>query len=175
MNVVLTGYRCTGKTSVGRLLAEMGGRPFLDTDELVCRRAGKTIAEIVSARGWEAFREEERSVIAEVSRLDGVVIATGGGVVLDPENIRNLKRNGRIVWLFTSAETIVERMAKDAASRENRPPLSGGAPGDEVHETLAQREEMYRQSADIVVDTDALGEREAAGAISRAMAEIFRI
>lgn len=175
MNVVLTGYRCTGKTSIGRLLAEMDGRPFLDTDELVCRRAGKTLAEIVSARGWEAFREDERSVIAEVSLLDGAVIATGGGAVLDPENIRNLRRNGWIIWLIASAATIVERMAKDPVSRENRPPLSGRPPGDEVLETLAQREMFYRQSADIVVDTDVFDEREAAVVISRAMFEIFRV
>ncbi|MCK9364671.1 MAG: shikimate kinase [Syntrophales bacterium] len=173
MNIILIGYRCTGKTSIGRLLSEMSGRPFFDTDELVCSRAGKNIAMIVADAGWAAFREKERSVIEEVSGSEGVVIATGGGAVLDPANVQCLKKNGRIIWLVASADTVSRRMEGDVASGENRPPLSGESLAEEVRKTLVQREPLYRQSADLVVDTDALAGKEVAAIIGRAFPEIF--
>jgi shikimate kinase len=169
MNVILTGYRCTGKTAVGGLLAKMSGRLFFDTDELVCRRTGKTIAGIIADEGWMAFRKEEHAVIEEVCRLDGVVIATGGGAILDPANVQCFKKNGWVIWLVASAETIRKRMENDASSRENRPPLSDKTLDEEVRESLAEREPLYRLNADMVVTTDTLDEKEAAAAIFYAM------
>jgi len=173
MNIILIGYRCTGKTSVGRRLAEMSGRPFWDTDELVCRRTGKTIAEIVVAAGWTAFRKAESAAVEEVSRREGAIIATGGGVVLDPENLQCLKKNGRVIWLTASADAIRRRMGADAASGAHRPPLSQESCDEEVRKTLAQREGFYRQSADLVVNTDALDVQETAAVIGRVFPEIF--
>jgi len=173
MNIILIGYRCTGKTAVGRLLAELSGRPFFDTDELICRRAEKTIAGIVAAGGWPAFRKEERSVIEEVSRREGVVIATGGGAVLDPVNVQCLKENGRIIWLVASADTIRKRMGDDAAGGKNRPSLSGEPLDEEVRKTLAQREPLYRRSADLVVNTDDIVVEEVAAVICSAIPETF--
>lgn len=173
MNIIFTGYRCTGKTTVGRLLAKTSGRPFFDTDDLVCLRTGKTIARIVAEGGWAAFRKEEHAVIEEVSRLEGVVIATGGGAILDPANVRCLKKNGRVVWLVASAETIRKRMENDAARGINRPSLSGETLDKEVRETLAQREPLYRQSADMGVNTDKLSQQHVVALISLALPETF--
>jgi shikimate kinase len=169
MNIILTGYRCTGKTSVGRLLATMSGRSFEDTDALICRRAGRTVANIVADEGWEAFRDRERAVIAEIASLDGMVIATGGGVVLDPENVARLKKNGMLVWLCASAATIVSRMGKDASSQDNRPSLSGLGSGEEVRRMLHRREPIYRACADMVVNTNDLSADAAAALIYRAV------
>jgi shikimate kinase len=169
MNIVLTGYRCTGKTSVGRLLAQMGGRPFLDTDELLCKHTGKTIAGIVAAEGWAAFREKERSVIEEVSRLDAVIIATGGGAVLDTENVKNLKKSGRIIWLAASADTIKKRLGGDRLSSENRPALTGAPLDEELRNTLIAREPLYRRCADMIVSTDVISEKEVAALIYRSV------
>jgi shikimate kinase len=162
MNIILTGYRCTGKTSVGRLLAEMSGFSFFDTDETVVRRRRKRIAEIVEDEGWDAFRREESSAVRELSRQRSAVIATGGGVVLDPMNVKYLKTNGFFVLLVARAETIIERMKKDG---EGRPSLSGKAVFEEVPEMLAQRESVYRRYADMIVDTEDLTEAGAASVI----------
>ena len=162
MNIILTGYRCTGKTSVGRLLAEMSGFPFFDTDEMVIRRRRKKIAEIVADEGWDAFRREESSAVRELSRQHSAVIATGGGAVLDPLNIKYLKENGFFVLLVAGAETIIERMKRDG---EGRPSLSGKAISEEVPEMLAERESVYRQNADMIVDTETLTETEVASFI----------
>jgi shikimate kinase len=169
MNIVLTGYRCTGKTSVGRLLARMSGRSFLDTDELVCLQAGKTVADIVADGGWAAFRDRERSVIEGIVSQDCMVIATGGGSVLDPANVACLKKNGMLVWLCASAATIESRMGKDSSSSDNRPSLSGLDSGEEVRRMLHQREPLYRACADMVVNTDDLSEDAAAALIYRAV------
>ncbi|MHB8829250.1 MAG: shikimate kinase [Syntrophales bacterium] len=174
MNIILIGYRCTGKTSVGRLLAEMSGRPFFDTDEQVCLRTGKTIDRIVAEAGWTAFRKEESSVIGELARLEGAVVATGGGAVLDPANAQCLKKNGRVIWLVASADTIIRRIGNDASSGENRPSLSGDPLAEEVRKTLAQREPLYRRIADLVVNTDAIAEREVSAFIGHAFPEILR-
>ncbi len=162
MNIILTGYRCTGKTSVGRLLAEMSGFPFFDTDEIIIRRRKKEISAIVADEGWDLFRREESLVIRELSLQDSAVIATGGGAVLDPLNVKYLKENGFFILLIAGAETIIERMKKDG---EGRPSLSGKAISEEVPEMLAERESVYRQNADRIVDTENLTETEVASFI----------
>lgn len=175
MNIVLTGYRCTGKTTVGRLLADMCGLVFRDTDELVCLRTGETIAETVSRRGWDAFRKEERSVIAEITREDGMVIATGGGAVLDATNVDNLRKNGKIVWLVAAADTIVARLENDPSGGKNRPSFSGEAIADEVRQTLAKREKLYRRGADMVVHTDNLPVPDVTALIYRLLSETVNL
>ncbi len=175
MNIIFTGYRCTGKTSVGRLLGKMSGRPFIDTDELVCQRTGKTIARIVAEEGWAAFRKEEHAVIEEVSRLEGVVIATGGGAILDPTNFQCLNKSGSVIWLVASADTIRKRIENDANSGKDRPSLSGATLDREVRETLAEREPLYRQSADIRVNTEKLSPEHLAALIFRALPEAFML
>ena len=91
MNIVLIGYRCCGKTSAGRSIAESLGREFIDTDEMIIEKAGCSIDEIVSGHGWEYFRRLENDIIKSVSSMENMVIATGGGVVTDAETLRILR------------------------------------------------------------------------------------
>ncbi|MBA4422509.1 MAG: shikimate kinase [Syntrophus sp. (in: bacteria)] len=153
MNIILTGYRCTGKTSVGRRLAERMGLTFYDTDELVERQTQRTIPQIVAEQGWQAFREAETAVIRDLSGADHSVIALGGGAVLDIRNVESLKKNGFFVWLFAAAETIAARMEKDVAVGAERPSLTGKPSVSETDAIMAEREPLYRSLADLAVDT----------------------
>jgi shikimate kinase len=152
MNLILIGYRACGKSCVGKRISEFLGLPFFDTDDLIQRKTGKTVREIVQERGWPAFRESERAAIGEVARLDGVVIALGGGAVMEPANAEALKGKGCFVWLQAEEETLRKRMKGDGVSAEQRPPLMVPAMGDEK-ELLARRAPVYRALADLVIDT----------------------
>jgi len=110
MNIVLIGYRCTGKTSVGRLIAHKLGRRFVDTDDLITEKSGCSINEMVKEKGWPYFRDMEKAVIKEVSAQDNLVIATGGGAVTSDINMENLKANGFIVWLDADINTVKRRL-----------------------------------------------------------------
>ena len=165
MNIVLMGYRCTGKTVAGRRLAERLGRPFYDTDQLVERQARRTISQIVAEQGWQAFREAETAVIRDLSGADHSVIALGGGAVLDIRNVESLKKNGLFVWLFAAAETIAARMERDAAGGAKRPSLTGEPSVSETHAIMAEREPLYRSLADLVVDTTRIEEEHVVEAI----------
>ncbi len=153
MRVILIGYRCTGKTSVGKVLAAMLGLPFFDTDEIVETRAGKTVAAIVAEDGWETFRVLERLVVEEVCARGDCVVAPGGGAVLDSRNRAVMKRRGTIVWLRADEGTIVARMAADGAGGGKRPALLGDDPCREVASVLREREPIYREAADYSVET----------------------
>jgi shikimate kinase len=153
MNIVLIGYRGTGKSAVGRLLADRLNLAFYDADELVENRGGQSIQEMVAAKGWEFFREREKDVIRELSGIDEAVIATGGGAVLDPENVRLLKQKGRLIWLDADAQTVIARMQADTNNEQRRPSLTGSEPADETFAVMAARAPFYREAADLCVDT----------------------
>ena len=133
MNIVLIGYRCSGKTATGEILASEMGRDFVDTDALIEDNIGPSIEEIISTRGWRRFREIEKELIEEVSKKDNLVIATGGGVVMDEDNMKNLKENGWIVWLDGQPEILKQRMFKEKSSGKVRPSLTGADPLDEIY------------------------------------------
>jgi len=171
MNIILMGYRCTGKTSAGRRLAECMGLPFYDTDELVERQTKRTIAQIVAEQGWQTFREAETTVIRELSGADQSVIALGGGAVLDVRNVESLKRNGLFVWLFAAQETITARMEKDAATGAERPSLSDKTSVSEMNVIMAKREPLYRRLADLVVDTTRIDTNRVVEAIRNGLRE----
>ncbi len=156
MNIVLIGYRCTGKSSIGKRIAERLKWSFVDTDELIEKKAKARISEIVENFGWEGFRKKEQEVIREVSCLNSCVIATGGGVVLNEENIRLLKKNGWIVWLKARPETIKKRMITDTSTNSRRPALKGGSSTDEVEQVLKERAPLYEKACDFFIDTDNL-------------------
>jgi shikimate kinase len=153
MNVILIGYRCTGKSSLGRKLSEILQVPFYDTDSLIEKSVGKSIRQMVEENGWPFFREREKEVIGQLATIGGGVIATGGGAVLDDENRTILKKGGICVWLVADANTILRRMKNDAASDGQRPPLSDKDLFREVTEGLEEREPLYRELADVSVDT----------------------
>jgi shikimate kinase len=154
MNIVLIGYRCSGKTSVGKMIADKLGRRFVDTDNLIIEKAGRSINEMVKEKGWQYFREMERDVIKEISAGDNLVIATGGGVVTSDINIDNLKANGIIIWLDADVETVKKRLTRDNSSKENRPSLTGDNPVDEIGEVMEKRRPLYMKACNISIDTD---------------------
>ena len=153
-NLFLIGYRCTGKSTVGRLLAATLDRSFVDTDSLVVSKSGTSVREIVDNRGWEAFRGLECSALQRVCSADRQVVATGGGIVLHADNIKLMKKSGRIIWLRASPETIKARMVQDPDSAAFRPALSSTDSIFEIEETLAKRAPLYKQATDFWVDTD---------------------
>ncbi len=146
MNIVLIGYRGTGKTTIGRKVASLLGRDFMDTDALIMDRAGKTIKDIFADGSESAFRELESAVIADASLRKDAVIATGGGAVLRPENVKALKANAKVIWLRGDAETLHARIVADAASTSQRPRLAESAGGE-----LEEVKSLLAKSADAVV------------------------
>lgn len=159
MNIVLIGYRGTGKSAVGRILAERLTWPLISFDEAIVKKAGKSIPEIVQEKGWEYFRDIETEITLEHSRKDSCIFDTGGGCILRPGNVEALKCNGRLFWLKASVETIASRIRGD----DQRPSLTGGKSFiDEIAEVLAQREEKYRAASDEAIDTDGLSAGEVA-------------
>ena len=169
MNIVLIGYRCSGKTAVGGVLARELDMEFLDTDLLIEAEAGRSIDKIISEEGWAHFRDAEKGVIEEVSVSDNQVIAPGGGAVMDGNNVRNLKRNGFIVWLRGDAEVLKARMERDPRSAVTRPSLTGTDPLEEIHQVLDIRTPLYEQAGNIMVDTGPLSIEEVAERIIKAL------
>jgi len=168
-NIVLTGYRCSGKTSVGKIIADRTGMAFYDTDELIKKSAGQSIEKIVELNGWDRFREIEKTVIRDASGLENAVIATGGGVVMADENIMNLKKNGYIIWLEGGVGILMNRMEKDMDTGNARPSLTGVDPVAETRKVLEMRNPLYRRAADLAINTDRLSPDEVAERIIRAV------
>jgi len=149
-NIVLIGFMGTGKTTIGRLLASRLGRPFVDCDKKVEYESGMTVREIFEHYGEGFFREKEEDVIAKLSRYHNAVIATGGGVALSDASMRRLKRNGVLIALTASVETILERTGR----RTTRPLLLDFSLREQVvNRLLHEREELY-QKADFSIDTN---------------------
>jgi len=153
MNIILTGYRCTGKTEAGKRLSERLKLPFYDTDEIIIEKAGMSIAEIVEKGGWEAFRLREKETITKLGRNTDCVIATGGGVFETEENKKTLKNKGLFVWLSADVKTIVERIRSDQKSISHRPSLAHDDLFTECSAILGKREPVYREMADLIIDT----------------------
>ncbi len=153
MNIVLIGCRCSGKTEVGKILAGELEKDFLDTDELIEGNAGCSIERIIAKDGWDYFHEIEKSLIEEVSKRDNMIIATGGGVVMDGDNVKNLKENAWIVWLDGKLEVLRERMNREQKSGKIRPSLTGVDPLEEIKQVLDVRIPFYKKAANFVVDT----------------------
>jgi shikimate kinase len=150
--IFLVGYRATGKSTVARLLAERLGWAWVDADEVLERRHGRTIRQIFAEEGEAGFRDKEAAIVEELCRGERLVVATGGGVVLRAENRQRLRAAGRVVWLTADAQTIWERLQRDPMTRERRPALTVGGRA-EVEELLRVREPHYRECAEVTVDT----------------------
>jgi len=153
MNIVLIGYRGTGKTVVGELLSARLGMTYIGMDAQIVKKAGMPIPEIVEKSGWPKFRDIETQVARELAGLDNIIIDTGGGVIERPENIEALKINSRIFWLQASVDVIVSRIQEDT----QRPALTAGKTfTQEVAEVLEQRISKYKSAAQFEIDTDPL-------------------
>lgn len=152
MNVYLIGYRCTGKTTVGRLVAIETGHEFIDADEFLQDQAGRSIQEIFETDGQDTFRDLESECLGQLAERDNLIVGTGGGVILREEN-RNILKGGLVVLLKANVETIIQRMRADDATEGQRPGLTDKGPYDEIVEVLKERQPLYEAAADVVLDT----------------------
>jgi shikimate kinase len=149
--IFLIGYRGTGKTTVARLLADRLGRASHDADAVLEARHGQSIRDIFAAEGESGFRARESAVLAELARRDNAVIATGGGVIVRPEN-RELLKRGTVIWLTAPADVLWQRLQADATTAERRPDLAQGGLA-EIEDLLRARTPHYEACADWQVDT----------------------
>lgn len=158
----LIGPRCSGKTTVGRLLARELRLPFYDTDAMVAAEAGRSISELVSELGWQDFREREARALREASAekllpdhpSSGRVIATGGGMILSADNREHMRASGLVLYLALPLEQQRERMAGQARA-DHRPSLSGLPPLEELAGIFSEREALYLQCAHHSLDAQA--------------------
>lgn len=164
-NVFLVGPMGAGKSTVGRQLAKALGWQFLDSDSEIEHRTGAAIPWIFDIEGEAGFRRREKAVIDDLTRGERMVLATGGGVVLDPQNREFLQARGVVVYLKATVDHLVDRTGKD----RNRPLLQVPDPRARLTELLTQREPLYREVADVVVDT---GGRTVRGAVKDILAKI---
>ncbi len=167
--IILTGFRATGKTVVGKILAQVIGFHFLDTDQKLCQRMGCSITEAVQVQGWQYFRSQERALLSELPSWEKMIIATGGGAILHQEEWQELRRGSLVVWLRTDLATTLSRLALDQKTDEQRPALKkqeeGQNPAEEIAAVLAEREPLYRAGSDLVLDTEGKTPEELAGEI----------
>ena len=154
--IILIGYRCTGKTTVGKGLAEKLHLSFFDTDALVEQAVGKTIREMIESGGWEFFRQQEKEIVGSLTASVKGVIATGGGAVMDQGNAAVLKKAGFLIWLKADEKAIRERMLSDPATTGQRPRFSDDDLAVEIRNSLAVRTPVYRRLADFAIDTTAM-------------------
>ena len=147
-NIVLIGFMATGKTVIGRKLAGLLKREFVDTDAAIEKLTGKSVSQIFAAEGEARFRLEEEHLVQKLSSRDNLVIATGGGLVLNPENLRLLKKNGVLIALTASPEVIHARVKRN----KNRPLLAEGDLLSRIKELMQQRKHAYA-AAEITIDT----------------------
>jgi shikimate kinase len=164
-NVLLIGYRGTGKTTVARLLAALLGWDWADSDQVLEKKHGRSIKTIFVEEGESGFRDKEATVLAELCRGTRQVIATGGGAILRPDNRVLMKQSGFVVWLTADAVTIHARLQADPTTAGSRPELTNRAALDEIRQLLAEREPLYRTLADLEIDAARLRPEDVAGEI----------
>ena len=152
-SIALIGFMATGKTTIGKALKNILGSnyEFIETDQLIVNMTGKSIPNIFSEEGEQKFRNYEIDVCERVSNLNKVIISCGGGVVLNERNVENLKKNCYIVLLKTKVEEIYRRIKKDG--KETRPLINRDDPFNEIKLNLQHRENLYKNAADLIIDT----------------------
>lgn len=152
MNVYFIGYRGTGKSTLAKTMARQTDLHSADTDELIVKEANRSVADIFRDDGESFFRELEKKALAETSRMDRFFVSTGGGIVLDPENRKRMKETGICVYLRAEPEVIYKRTSGDP----KRPPLTGSPLMEEIITVLKIREPLYRELADLTLDTGSM-------------------
>ena len=153
-NIALIGFRASGKSLVGKLLAEDLGLSFVDMDVRLVASFGVDIDQWVHSQGWESFRHEESELLAQLAREQGLVVATGGGVVLSAPNRNLLRSCFLVVWLKASPEMTYVRVLGDPGSGRNRPAFTTLPLREEIRQILAERSDLYQETAHLVLETD---------------------
>lgn len=148
-NIFFVGLMGAGKTTVGRLVAKHFNKDFYDTDHEIERRTGVNIPLIFELEGEEGFRRRESAIIEELTQADNIVLATGGGAVLLPENRENLRKHGTVIYLRANVNELWIRTRND----KNRPLLQTGNPRQKLEKLFGERDPLYREVATIIVDT----------------------
>lgn len=166
-NIVLTGFMGTGKTTIGRILAQEIEMKFIDTDEEIVRKTGLSIPEIFERLGEEHFRDIEEEVVERISGEKGLVIASGGGIILRGRNISNLKKNGVIFLLIADKNELLKRVSGSI----DRPLTKSGA--EDFLELFKEREERYFETADYIIDTTEITAKSAALEIVKIYKELI--
>ncbi len=152
-SLVLVGYRGTGKSTVGRILAGRLGLPFADADVELEALVGRPIPAIFAEQGEAAFRDWEERVLRDLGARPGMIVATGGGVVLRERNRSLMKSFGFVAWLTADPEVLAGRLRADPGGLANRPALTGAGTLGEIARVLEERTPLYREVADAIVDT----------------------
>ncbi len=166
MNIVLIGYRGTGKSTVAKILSERLKWPVFSMDQVIVTEARMSIPQIVANYGWDFFRDLEEKIAEKASKQDKIIIDAGGGVVARPKNIEHLRNNGFIIWLKANPKTIIARIQEDT----NRPSLTGKKTFlEEVEEILVERTPRYRAAAHLEIDTEDLTPSEVAEEILKTL------
>ena len=153
-NISLIGFRATGKSTVGRILAEELACPFIDMDERLTLSFGREIRDWVRESGWESFRRAESDLLRTLALREGIVVATGGGIVLEKSNREILKEHFYNVWLTASPELLFRRLTADPRTLSDRPALTPLSLREEISHTLRERHAHYEETADLTVDTE---------------------
>jgi len=153
MNLVFIGFMGVGKTCVGEGVAERLAWPFIDTDLLIEKRLAMRVPQIFIKHGESVFRQVERDVVRHVAQRTRCVIATGGGVVLDPQNVNALKENGLLIHLTLSPQTIFDRIGHQS----DRPLLETDRPRQTLESLFQERDRLYRECSDLTIDRNGLG------------------
>ena len=148
-NIFLIGLMGAGKTTIGRQIAKELSLEFFDSDHEIEKRTGVTITHIFDIEGESGFRKRETNMLAELTENKGIVLATGGGAILEPENRQFLMSRGTTIYLYANIQTLLERTSKD----RNRPLLQTENPQATLEELLNTRDPLYRETADFVIDT----------------------
>jgi shikimate kinase len=165
-SLFLTGPMGAGKSTIGRQLAKQLGMPFYDSDHEIEERTGVDIPLIFELEGEAGFRKREAAVIDELTKLPDIVLATGGGAILDPENREHLKSRGRVIYLHATINQQLRRTRKD----RNRPLLQTENPRAKLEELLEIRDPLYRETAGLIVETDGMRVRDVVQKIMQRLA-----
>jgi len=153
MKIFLIGYRCTGKTTLGKILAHRLNFDFIDTDRLIEQYLGSTILKIIENQGWKKFRQIEKQTLLNTKRNKNTIIATGGGIIIDPDNQQFIKKNGLCIWLDADIKTIMVRLNIDNKTKELRPALTNKDLPAETRLMIKKRKPLYQNTAHIRIDT----------------------
>jgi len=167
MKFFLIGYRCTGKTTIGKILADRLHYDFIDMDRIIEQQTGSIIANLVEAHGWNYFRQIEKEILLNTIKMEDKVISTGGGIITDLENLIFLNKNGYNIWLDADIKTILSRLNSDPSTQASRPSLTPKNLIEETEELLNARRPLYEKTAHLKIKTDLLTPEEIVTLIER--------